>query len=805
MSSDSSQGSGSKCTLSRVRPQDQACDGESAGVVLPPAWRTRTVSIAVSLGRHCTNMHAEAQFKANLAFLANHPVHHQMYEQIHACPLTNLRLMPTPTGALYGEAFDMTTQQWSALCHPEDPVQQAIASVDQFYVPQARVFAMIGLGLGYNAVEFAKRLKPYQKLCIWDVDAQLFKAMLYAVDITPLFTLPNVNLIVGSDIHLKVEEWWLGLHAQEKLQIQMPMREGYTATYLKDSYEVIMSKTIDMLRFHAVGLSTWKLFGRCIGDNDLANLPEYFLNPGYEHLDGLWAGRPAVCVAAGPSLQKNLVALLPAPVREQVALLAVGTVYGLLQGLGLAPDVVTTIDFQRLNWTDQFQYLPLDPDCPLVYLHSTYPQTVRRWPGPTFVAENSSDTVTWLRRYGEGKKSAAEVQTVAHLNIKVALALGANPIILLGQDLSMPHDAHHAAGARAQDQAPNTTPPEAWVTVPDFEGHPVATRHSFLSMLTVFERLIAENPQTTFLNCSEAGLPLKGAHNVPLAEALALLPPQAPPAVPLRVTIKTQWRGYKPQIHDSLATDLAMLRQHVDDLRGFATEMQAIETRRLDLLPAGLSTDQEAARLAADVDTALGVIEQSQMQCDTAILAYEPRILGERAVAWGLFAIRRFDFIELMADPPPPPEAVATPEAQARFNAARVLRIATMIQEEAPSIARLVRDAERRLCGPAQASAIRLLAHQHYAPALAALQAPHTMAPQTVTRLLAQVYYHTQQYDAALALLATLDGTAGKRQRIQRHLAQSRADLRSALPAYFATREPLLLAASVPDTPATYY
>ena len=161
-------------------------------------------------------MHAEAQFQANLTFLGTHPTHSQMYEQIHACPLTNLKLLPTPSGHLYGEVFDIQSQMWSALCHPENPVQQAIASCDQFYTPHARVFAMIGLGLGYNAVEFAKRLQPYQRLCIWDVDAQLFKAMLYAVDITPLFTMPNVNLIIGSDIHTKVEEWWLSLHAQEK-------------------------------------------------------------------------------------------------------------------------------------------------------------------------------------------------------------------------------------------------------------------------------------------------------------------------------------------------------------------------------------------------------------------------------------------------------------------------------------------------------------------------------------------------------------------------------------------------------------
>jgi hypothetical protein len=744
-------------------------------------------------------MDAESQFAANMTFLKAHPTHHAMYEQIHACPLTNLKFLPTPSGYLYGEVFDYRTQEYSALCHPEDPVQQARVSCDQFYTPQARVFCMIGLGLGYNAVEFAKRLLPHQRLCIWDVDAQLFKAMLYAVDITPLFTMPNVNLLVGQDCHTKVEEWWLSLHAHEKLAIQMPLREGYTGTYLKDAYEVLMTKTMDMLRFQMVGISTWRLFGRHIGDNDLENIPEYFAHPGYEHLAGLWKDHPAVCLAAGPSLQKNLACLLPQDIRSRIALLAAGTVFALVQGLGLAPDVVTTIDFQRLNWTDQFRAIPLDPECPLVYLHSTYPQTVRRWPGPRFVAENASDTVAWLRRYSQGKASAAEVQTVAHLNIKVALMLGANPIILLGQDLSMPLDAHHAAGARAQDQAPNETPPEAWVTAMDYQGQPVQTRHSFLSMLTVFERLIAENPQTTFLNCSEAGLPIKGAVNLPLAEALqtcrsASIPP------PLRPAIAAVFQAYVPQMPEALPSDLQLLRQQVQDLGRFAQEMQALEVQRVAVDRHAFSLDQWAALQSAEVQTVLEAVEDLQQGYDQQICAYEARILGERPVAWSLFAIRRFDFIEFLAEAPPPPEAIATPLAQDRYNAARMLRIATMIDEAVVEVQQVLRHAMTRLGRRDPEALLRRWQRWHYArPRTYNENGGTTVAMQH--RLLAQQLFHTQQYAACLALLT---GAPRKAARIRRHLVQFQVDLREALPAYFQTRQTITLGRTAPGT-SDYY
>ena len=190
--------------------------------------------------------------------------------------------------------------------------------------------------------------------------------------------------------------------------------------------------------------------------------------------------------------------------------------------LGIKPDFVTTIDFQRLNYTDQFSDYQLPTDVPLIYLHSTYPETVKRWPGPKFVATNDSEIVQWVRNiYKQEKGSASMSQTVAHLNVFLALTLGANPIILIGQDLSMPIDEHHAVGAMAQDTAPKDAP-ESYYDAPDIYGNTVHVRHSFASMAVVFERIFSLNQQAKFINCTEGGVSLKGAENKALSEMLEL-------------------------------------------------------------------------------------------------------------------------------------------------------------------------------------------------------------------------------------------------------------------------------------------
>lgn len=759
---------------------------------------------------------AEAQYAQNLAVLEQNPSMASIVPQLFSFPLTNMRLVPSMFGSMYGEIFDIKTQQWVPLADPNDPEGEASRAIEQIWSPDCKVFSMIGLGLGYAASAFAKKLLPYQRLVIWDYEASLFKAMLYAIDVHPLFQGKRIEVFVGNDILQRIEPWYLSLEAHEKLHMSFPITQSYTGTYLKEHYEAITTKCMDMLRFHAVGLSTWRTFGSCIGDNDLENMPEYFLNPGYEQLKDLWKGRPAVCVSAGPSLQKNLHHLLDNKVRASVGLISVGTTYGLLQGMGLEPDIVTTIDFQRLNWTDQFQYIPLDPECTLVYLHSTYPQTPRRWPGPKFVAENASDTVQWIRSLAEGKKSAAQVQTVSHLNLLVALELGANPIILLGQDLSMPLDAHHAPGARSQDLAPGDAPQEAFCDVLDFEGKTVKTRHSFLSMLTVFERIISENPGTTFLNCSEQGLAIRGAVNMPLAQALAMITNGAfeeshdildmrpvfqgetaeslryrtRPA--LRSILKQAYNSYRPKVRESVLDEFAMVQRHVNELEQWAKDIQSLYLQADAHRERGLSVSQEDAATASDALSHQETLEDIISEAYYAPILAMEKALQDRKTAWGLFGIRRFDFLVLMAEIPPSADQLRTLAQQQAYNANRLYRAAKMIEEEAPIVRGIMHRVGVRLRAILREKgtwSARLASLQFYREAHMALrQAVDEAQVAGSPRDDFQYLRHTQQYDAALALAHMWDGFGGSVikhvDRITRHVTKYRADVRAAIQKY---------------------
>lgn len=602
-------------------------------------------------------------FKENLELIEK--VNPALAKDLANVPLTNLQLGLNANGYLVGNSWDLHTQTWVPLCASDDPWGEAETDANAMWTPDMRVFTLFGFGLGYLAASLAKRLLPHQRLAIYDTRPQHYAAACRAVNLAQTLGEGGrrIDTFLGDTLDHSLQQWWLSFDSSEKFYIAAPVMCGFTTKIDADHYRRLMERTVEMHRYHMVGLATWQQFGPLIGDNDLGNLPEFASYPGLNELTDIWKGKPVVCIAAGPSLLKNLRVLTDPDLRSKVAVITVGTTYALVKALGITPDIVTTIDFQELNWGDQFKGIPLDDHTPLVYLHSTWPETPRRWPGPRFVALNASDTTGWIASYCEAKPHTAQVQTVAHLNLAVAYKMGANPIILMGQDLSMPVNQHHALGARVQDRSPEESHADH-VEMLDYKGEKCFSRHSFLSMKLVFEQLIAMCNGTTFFNCTEGGLAIAGAENMPLKECLAGLPDEV---AQLRPLLGRKFREYEPGTRwNDLGDDLGQLVSQVELFRDTAQEI-------LDLQQEYLATND------ADVKEA----KQRAIVSKDAVFAKFP-------VAFGQFAVRNFKMVEALSKIPP--LHTASQEEIGKFSKDRLVSIAEFLVSDAKTIIDLLHD-----------------------------------------------------------------------------------------------------------------
>jgi len=280
--------------------------------------------------------------------------------------------------------------------------------------------------------------------------------------------------------------------------------------------------------------------------NVLLNLPKHIENPDLMPLIRKVSGVPAVVCSAGPSLSKNIKLLKK--LQDKVVIICVNTAYKALLANGITPHFVATIEsynvaamFKGLDVKDTNLISPLVAHPSLQDLpfsrHLTYSHA------PSFYNE-------W---------SAAKLNDKVHIDIGGSVAcsafataymLGANPIILIGQDLAFTDGKMYSAGTKYEkekvviDEEAGTIIREVKKDVweasgkKDFaktvtgrvqyakgwHGGKVITIDDFKFFISWFESaskfLKSADPQRRIINATEGGVYLEGYEHLPLKQVI---------------------------------------------------------------------------------------------------------------------------------------------------------------------------------------------------------------------------------------------------------------------------------------------
>lgn len=279
-------------------------------------------------------------------------------------------------------------------------------------------------------------------------------------------------------------------------------------------------------------------------DNVLKNLPYYLRYPGVAPLKDLWKGRPGFCVAAGPSLRKNMHLLRQ--VKGRGPIISVQTVLRTLLGAGIRPDFITSLDYSEHS-ARFYEDLPALDDITLVADPKVNPIVPRSFPGPTRMFFNGLAQQV-LREMDNDHEPLQAGATVAHLNLYLARFLGCDPIILIGQDLGFGENVYYTPGTPIQKAWSvelnrfHTMEMMEWYRIvrerhvvrmtPGQDGRDMYTDAQMFTYLQQFERDVANTPALV-INATEGGARISGAEQMTLAEAIKrYCPPEPGPAVP---------------------------------------------------------------------------------------------------------------------------------------------------------------------------------------------------------------------------------------------------------------------------------
>lgn len=431
-----------------------------------------------------------------------------------AQPRQDCQITPTPSG--HFTARIASPGGATTLHSAYDPVREAARFVEAKGFGERDNYVLMGFGLGYVAEEILVRLGKRQQAVIVEADLPLLRTALSLRDLAPLLSSEKMHLFAGddlADVSLFMAAFFDASFIEDITVIKHPPSLLLNPAF----YAAAEVEVRNAANKRVVDLQTALSLGPKCQANIIANSVQYLENAGIDSARGAFAGKPAIVVAAGPSLDKNVRLLRGA--RERALVVCVGTALKKLLAAGARPHIVVSIDPDVLSYR-YFEGLGDMSDVVLAADPELCPQILRDYPGPKLITGVETPTTAWLNGFAPPKGTLPKGRSVAHTAFYVARRLGADPIIFVGLDLCFPGGRAHAEGCNAawgDELELEREQGLAFVRGIDGTMHPA--RKNFLNFLTIFENEFTRT-EARIIDATEGGALKRGAEIMTLAEAL---------------------------------------------------------------------------------------------------------------------------------------------------------------------------------------------------------------------------------------------------------------------------------------------
>ena len=271
--------------------------------------------------------------------------------------------------------------------------------------------------------------------------------------------------------------------------------------------------------------NTRNTYSRRWVDQGLKNLSLFADGRNLKELDGVFKGKPAILIAPGPSLEKNVRFLKDA--KGRAVLIAQLQSVRRLYKEGIQPDFVVVLDPQDLT-APPFNNLQGIPDeflTNLVVGVTCHPEVIRRFKSVYYFG-GGGGVDRWLQSQLPFSLLDLSGSTTAISCLRLALAWKCSPVIMVGQDLSV-SDGRRYAGGEADLM---TT--AGMHELPGFYGGTVKSPSNYYLFHFALEELARnarrDDPAVELLNCTEGGAFVDGFAHLKLQdvieERIALIP-----------------------------------------------------------------------------------------------------------------------------------------------------------------------------------------------------------------------------------------------------------------------------------------
>jgi len=415
-----------------------------------------------------------------------------------------------------------------------DPLKEAKNFIEGCNLENTRFLIILGFGLGYHIREILDNYPGIESIVIVEPQPCLFKLALDILDMSAILSSSRIKLILEDD-PLRIKREILPLGETFLMGKSSIITHNPSSHLLEGKITEIKKSINDAILWSRANLSTNIAKGNAFQRNILTNIPQMIGNPGIRNLFGKFKNKSVICVAAGPSLDKNVHLLQEA--KNKALIICVDAALRTLLQRKIKPDIVISIDygggtrnlFEGIMEQTEDLLLAADPE--------VYPAVLSDFKGKKFIINLRKPLTNWLSNFIEDKGLLKKGASVAHAAFSLAKAVGGNPIILIGQDLSFPEGITHTQGTIGrkkiaigidkktgkkyllQENKDGKCIASDLIMVKDIYGKEVPTRGDMYSYLIYFEELISST-EAKCIDATEGGAKIKGTEVMSLREVI---------------------------------------------------------------------------------------------------------------------------------------------------------------------------------------------------------------------------------------------------------------------------------------------
>jgi hypothetical protein len=416
-------------------------------------------------------------------------------------------------------------QEWLLHCkeNPRAEAQSFANNVLGTTINDANVLVFLGIGMGYyvDAV-FSRYASNLPYVIIVENNLHIFKN--YIQNSQPMVTVDGkqISIFAYEGCHLSIGVPIDQVYAQLYNPLNMRGKQSFTTfSFVEHPVEIRFNKDYYKPFCKEVARVCYDIKSSYGNDPEdswfgidhmLQNLDLIAAEPGVEKVKDKFKGQPAVIVATGPSLDKNI-HLLP-KLKNRCVFFAADASLNTFTTYDppIVPDIVCSLErnlstcnhFKQIEDKDSMKGIFLGA-CPVVK-----PHVYREWHGDHMVVFRDFAHFKWLKL---DKGILNTGKSVTNMAFKIAEYMGCDPIILVGQDLAFaPGGESHVSGAdHARKGLKDSQLIKQKAKVMGNSGEMLDSLETWVGMLKRFEFDIATKPRPyTVINATEGGARIKG-------------------------------------------------------------------------------------------------------------------------------------------------------------------------------------------------------------------------------------------------------------------------------------------------------